>query len=1113
MIPMPFFRSLLLATLLGFSLAGQPVLAADAPTSAQVQQSLDTLAERKLPEAEQKALQGALEQTLGFLQQASLSDKALLKLKAQLAGAPEQISKAKSDLARLKAASVKPITQRYANAETSQLEQVLSELSSQLALWQSALSEANSQIITAQTRPERSQTEISSSQTRLQAISNLLKASKDKLISPEQRGLLLSEQAALNAQLLLLRSELANNSLLQDIGSSQRDLLVEKIARAEQKTRDLQSLINDKRQAQSEKTVAQLSAEVEKVGSVSLLAKETAANLKVSDFLLSSTTRLNQLTEQNLKTSQLQNSIDQSTQALDEQIEVLSGSLLLAKILNQQKQSLPKIIVEKGLPDEIADIRLGQFELGQQREKISNPAAYVDSLLASQPSSEVTPELRKTLLDLVVTRAALMDDLNHELNERLNQSITLQLNQKQLQSTAQALRATLDEQLFWIPSNRPLDVAWLLQAPTQFKKELAAVPWGAALTQLWVSLIDQPLFFLPLLLLIGTLLYKRSYLYQKLDELHQDIGHFKRDSQLHTPLALLLNLLLALPVAMFLSLCGYILQADAHTLNTSFGMAMIKMAGAWLLFYTTYRILSPGGVAELHFRWNRPQLTFLHAQVRKLGILVMALVAVSTVAQHQQDVLDKDVIGIAIVFTCFLSMAWMLAKLVFSESIREHASPLRQVIGIGFIALPLGLSVAAGLGYFYTALKLSDRLIETLYLLIIWLIVEATFVRGLAVAARRLAYQRAQAKRMAQAKDGAESADLSEEPALHIDQVNEQSMRLISLALFGLLLAGLYWVWADLISVFAYLDNVTLYEYSGGSGDSTSMVPISLSDLLGAIVIIFVATALARNLPGLLEVLVLSRLNLAQGSAYATTTLLSYSIAAIGFVATLSTLGVSWDKLQWLVAALSLGIGFGMQEIFANFISGLIILFERPVRIGDTVTIGALSGTVSRIQIRATTITDFDRKEIIVPNKTFVTDQLINWSLTDTVTRVVISIGLAYETDIELARRLILQAVEGNVRVLREPEPQLFFMNIGASTFNFDLRFHVRELGDRLLASDELLSKIVMSFREHKVEMAFNQMDIFVKNMHGQEAQLDSTQQPIPLPAQKAKTNEVGDEA
>jgi len=1108
---MPFLRTLMLATLLGLPVSGQPAFAADLPTGAQVQQNLDSLAARKLPEAEQKALQTVLEQTLGFLQQASLSDKAALKLKAQLAGATQQINDAQNKLAQLQASAPKPVAQRYANSTTAQLEQLLNERSAQLSAWQIALSDANSLITTAQTRPERAQAEISSSQNRLQEISSALKSGKHKFITPEQRDLLFSEQAALNAQVLLRRNELAGNSQLQDIGSSQRELLIAQIARAEQQTRDLQSLINDQRREESEKTVAQLSADVAKVGTDSLLAKETAENLKLSDYLLKATTRVNQLTEQNLKIKQLQDSINQSDQALDEQIEVLKGSLLLAKILNQQKLALPQIELEKGLPDEIADIRLYQFELSQRRDKISNHSLYIDQLLSGQPSNEVTPELRNNLLELVMARSALFERLNRESNELLNQSITLQLNQKQLQSTAQSLSNTLDEQLFWIPSNRPLGLTWISQIPEQFQRQLNAVPWGAAIEEVGAGLLKQPLLFLPLLLLMAALLYKRSYLYQKLEELHQDIGHFKRDSQLHTPLALLLNLLLALPVGLFLALCGYILQADARGQNDSLGMALIQMAEAWMVFYTIYRILSPGGIAELHFRWNRPQVAFLHAQVRKLGLIVMALVAVSTVAENQQVALDKDVLGIGIVLVCFLTMAWMLGKMVFSDPIREHASPLRQVIGIGLIALPLGLSVAVGLGYFYTSLKLSDRLIETLYLLILWLVVEATFVRGLAVAARRLAYQRAQTKRLAQAKDGGDS-DTSEEPALHIDQVNEQSLRLINLALLGLFLAGLYWVWADLISVFAYLDNVTLYQYSSGVGDAASQVPISLSDLLGAIVIIFVATALARNLPGLLEVLVLSRLNLAQGSAYATTTLLSYSIAAIGFVATLSTLGVSWDKLQWLVAALSLGIGFGMQEIFANFISGLIILFERPVRIGDTVTIGALSGTVSRIQIRATTITDFDRKEIIVPNKTFVTDQLINWSLTDTVTRVVISIGLAYETDLELARRLILQAVEGNVRVLREPEPQLFFMNIGASTFNFDLRFHVRELGDRLLASDELLSKIVMSFREHKVEMAFNQMDIFVKNMHGQEAQLDSTQQPIPLPAQKAKTNEVGDE-
>ena len=178
-------------------------------------------------------------------------------------------------------------------------------------------------------------------------------------------------------------------------------------------------------------------------------------------------------------------------------------------------------------------------------------------------------------------------------------------------------------------------------------------------------------------------------LYQRLKGLF-GFYHAKRDSQLHTPMALLLNLLLALPVGLFLMLCGFALQIDARGQNANLGMALMQMAQVWMLFYTTYRILSPGGVAELHFRWNRPQVAFLHAQVRKLGLLVMALVAVSTVAEHQQEVLDRDVLGIGIVLFCFLTMAWLLAKLVFSEPIREHASPLRQAIGVGFIALQIG---------------------------------------------------------------------------------------------------------------------------------------------------------------------------------------------------------------------------------------------------------------------------------------------------------------------------------------------------------------------------------------------------------------------------------------
>jgi potassium efflux system protein len=341
-----------------------------------------------------------------------------------------------------------------------------------------------------------------------------------------------------------------------------------------------------------------------------------------------------------------------------------------------------------------------------------------------------------------------------------------------------------------------------------------------------------------------------------------------------------------------------------------------------------------------------------------------------------------------------------------------------------------------------------------------------------------------------------------ESPTLDIDQVNQQSLRLIRLALLAGFIGCLYWVWADLISVFAYLDNVTLYQYASGTGATATQVPISLMDVLGALLIIGVTIALANNLPGLLEVLVLSRLSLAQGSAYATTTLLSYAIAGIGIVSTLSTLGVSWDKLQWLVAALSVGIGFGMQAIFANFISGIILLFERPVRIGDLVTIGTVTGTVNRIRIRATHITDGDRKAVIVPNQTILTSQLINWTLTDTITRIVLTFNVQRGTDLDLVRKLMMQATQENSRVLRDPAPTVQLTSYGASTLDHELKIYVRELGDRGPATDELNRRIDQLFRANDINSSSTpKMEIFLANRDGQEQKVSTEHQsetPVP---------------
>src|SRR5690606_14292856 len=456
---------------------------------------------------------------------------------------------------------------------------------------------------------------------RSQQISNSLKSGRDsgKTLTPERRDQLNAEQALLVSLTQLRRQELAGNSLLQDLGNAQRALLEERIRRAEKERLDLQNLINERRRAESEQTVAEQSREAKRAGSDKLLAGESNLNLKLSDYLLRATERLNQLTQENLKTRQQLDNLVQADQALDEQIGVLQGSLLLSRILYQQKQALPNLKLEDSkLADEIADIRLYQFDLGKLREQISNPEAYIDRLLSNQPAEEVTAELRNTLRDQLNTRRELLERLNRERNALLNESITLRLNHKELSSTASSLRATIDEQMFWIPSNKPLDLDWLRNAPRRLMLQLEHLPWSEVATDLSAVLLERPLVFLPLLLLCALIVWRRQYLFRKLDSLHQDIGHYKRDSQLHTPLAIGLNLVLALPGALFLSLCGYALMMDPRGQSLYLGTALYEMAQAWLVLYTLYRILSPNGVAVLHFHWPPASVSFIRRHIRNL---------------------------------------------------------------------------------------------------------------------------------------------------------------------------------------------------------------------------------------------------------------------------------------------------------------------------------------------------------------------------------------------------------------------------------------------------------------------------------------------------------------
>jgi potassium efflux system protein len=265
-------------------------------------------------------------------------------------------------------------------------------------------------------------------------------------------------------------------------------------------------------------------------------------------------------------------------------------------------------------------------------------------------------------------------------------------------------------------------------------------------------------------------------------------------------------------------------------------------------------------------------------------------------------------------------------------------------------------------------------------------------------------------------------------------------------------------------------------------GASPTLAGTSWGDVLLTLLIAVVTVLAGRNIPGLLNVFLLERLPLDSGARNAATTLCGYAIMLTGLILGCNALGLRWQNVQWLAAALMVGLGFGLQEIFANFISGLILLFERPIRVGDVITLDDTTGTVSRTRIRATTITNWDRKELVVPNKDLITGRLLNWTLTDKTNRLLLAVGVAYGSDLAKVRDLLEQIVHGHPNVLEDPAPLITFETFGDSTLNYTIRCYLSTLKTRLSTTHELNTAIHDRFAEEGIEIAFPQRDIHIRS-------------------------------
>jgi len=362
---------------------------------------------------------------------------------------------------------------------------------------------------------------------------------------------------------------------------------------------------------------------------------------------------------------------------------------------------------------------------------------------------------------------------------------------------------------------------------------------------------------------------------------------------------------------------------------------------------------------------------------------------------------------------------------------------------------------------------------------------------------RRFALEKAREKRARLAAERASAAEIeasgetlglsSDESIADAEVISEQVRSVLRVAAYGSVLVILWMLWSPFIPALGVAGEIPLWTRTVSANGADLPEAVTLLDL--SIALLFLAAALfaVRNIGGLLEIGVFEPFGLDAASRYAVASITRYIILATAIVLAFSRIGANWSELQWIIAALGVGLGFGLQEIVANFVSGLIILFERPIRVGDVVTIGDLRGTVKSIRIRATTITDFDNCQVILPNKTIITKNVTNWTLEDDVTRLLLRVGVAYGSDIETVQAIILDTVTTHPDVLEKPPPTVFFMAHGDSALHFEVRVFVGKPAKRLPTTHALNAAINAALKANGIQIPFPQTDVHV-SMAGQAA-------------------------
>ena len=702
-----------------------------------------------------------------------------------------------------------------------------------------------------------------------------------------------------------------------------------------------------------------------------------------------------------------------TTQALAGEVEVLAGELEKA-VADTRQAGVVEDEVRSGLERLVAEfasireqLQLGGggramvqilFSLdrrciaaGEDLRKIPLPALDQTRLAALrarerlqvQPDAEMPIPAR--LQELLDARREVLEELDRQYAALVRTLALLEQNKQQYLDQARTIRAYIAEQLFGfgLRACPPITLDTLLGIPQALIWVFQVEHWRELAGGLrWIA-VNMPLSTFGVLLLAALLLFSRSQMNSALENTGARLRRISTDRYGHTGEALLWTLLLAIPIPLVVFYAGWALVRLPALSDWMWGLTSGLERGAWILFAAAFfsSVMRRGGLGAAHFGWRQETLDRLRTTISRFVVVYVPTFLLTLSCVYGEASKHFESLGRVSFIMAHLWMTFLVFRLLYTR----HGMPVaegdgepprflarsRRAWSVLLVAALSALVVLMALGYLITAIMLSLGLLTTLSLIGGGGILYGLALRGLSMRQRKLALAEAIERRRAR-RDAAASDDAStrstemvevaqeEDNELDLDVVAVQTRDLLR-AMFGI---------ATLMAVLVYWSHTFPVVRLAGAVKLPLTGGLTVLQLAAVVLILIVAFTVVRNLPGLLELAVLRATDTAPGTRHAIVTLFQYGVIALGAALVLDVVQVDWAKFGWIAAALSVGLGFGLQEVVANFVCGLILLFERPIRVGDVVTVEGMTGTVTRIQMRATTITNWDRQEFVVPNKT-----------------------------------------------------------------------------------------------------------------------------------------------